>query len=36
MPHFFRLFVDASIEAGAAFTVEDLSAACLWFPPGWT
>lgn len=35
LPRFFRLFVDASIEADGAYTVEDLSAACVWFPPGW-
>lgn len=35
LPSFMRVFVDASLEQDEAYTVDDLSAACLWFPPGW-
>ncbi len=35
LPRFFRLFVDASIESGGAFTFDDPVAVSLWFPPGW-
>jgi len=35
LPAFLRVFVDASLRQGEAYTTEDLSAASLWFPPGW-
>ncbi len=35
LPAFLRVFVDASLRQGEAYTVDDLSAASLWFPPGW-
>ena len=35
LPSFMRVFVEASIRANEAYTVDDQSAACLWFPPGW-
>jgi ribosomal protein S18 acetylase RimI-like enzyme len=35
VPRFFRLFVDESIDSGGAFTLDDLAAVSLWFPPGW-
>jgi GNAT superfamily N-acetyltransferase len=35
LPRFFRLFVDDSIKSGGAFTLDDLAAVSLWFPPGW-
>jgi len=34
LPAFLRVFVDASLRQGEAYTVEGLSAASLWFPPG--
>jgi ribosomal protein S18 acetylase RimI-like enzyme len=34
LPRFFRLFVDDSIDSGGAFTLDDLAAVSLWFPPG--
>jgi hypothetical protein len=30
-----RVFVEASLRQDEAYTVDDLSSACLWFPPGW-
>jgi hypothetical protein len=30
-----RVFVEASLLQDEAYTVDDLSSACLWFPPGW-
>jgi GNAT superfamily N-acetyltransferase len=35
LPAFLRVFVDASLRQGEAYTMDDLSAASLWFPPGW-
>lgn len=35
VPRFFRLFVDESIESSGAYTLDDLAAVSLWFPPGW-
>ena len=35
LPAYMRVFVDASLGRGEAYTVDDLSAAALWFPPGW-
>ncbi len=35
LPAFLHVFVEASLRQREAYTVEDLSAVCLWFPPGW-
>ena len=35
LPTFSHVFVEASLRQREAYTVEDLSAVCLWFPPGW-
>jgi GNAT superfamily N-acetyltransferase len=35
LPAFFHVFVEASLRQREAYTVEDLSAVCLWFLPGW-
>jgi GNAT superfamily N-acetyltransferase len=35
LPAFMRVFVDASLRQGETYTMDDLSAASLWFPPGW-
>jgi len=35
LPSFMRVFVEASLRQDEAYTVDDLSSACLWFPPGW-
>jgi GNAT superfamily N-acetyltransferase len=35
LPAFLHVFVEASLQQREAYTVEDLSAVCLWFPPGW-
>jgi GNAT superfamily N-acetyltransferase len=35
LPAFMHVFVEASLRQLEAYTVEDLSAVCLWFPPGW-
>lgn len=35
LPDFLRIFVEASLRCDEAYTVDDLSAVCLWFPPGW-
>lgn len=35
LPRFFRVFVEASLSQDGAYTVDDRSGVCLWFPPGW-
>jgi GNAT superfamily N-acetyltransferase len=35
LPAFLHLFAEASLRQREAYTVEDLSSVCLWFPPGW-
>jgi GNAT superfamily N-acetyltransferase len=35
LPAFMRVFVDASLRQGEAYTMDDLCAASLWFPPRW-
>src|SRR5213593_4362824 len=34
-PSFMHVFVEASLRQDEAYTVDDRSSACLWFPPGW-
>jgi hypothetical protein len=35
LPAFMRVFVDAALRQGEAYTMDDLCAASLWFPPRW-